>query len=181
MRSETANTSFMLCEIRTTASPLSARRRTSSRTWAVCATPSAAVGSSRMTTLLFHSTALAIATVCRWPPDRLDTCWRTDLTVRTDRPASVLVAISSIVASSGAMTGGRGTAGSGMWRAPEPAELCRLGLLDPGLGAQGRVGAGAQLGLGHAAVGDDVADVVLGDGLGSQQHRGHVTVALRVV
>ena len=50
-----------------------------------------------MTTLLFHSTALAMATVCRWPPERLATCWRTDFTVRTDRPASVSAASCSIV------------------------------------------------------------------------------------
>jgi hypothetical protein len=55
----------MLCEMITTASPLSASRRTSSSTCAVWATPSAAVGSSRITSLLFQSTALAIATVCR--------------------------------------------------------------------------------------------------------------------
>ena len=74
----------MLCEISTTARPRSARRRTRLRTWAVCATPRAAVGSSSMTTLEFQSTALAIATVCRWPPERLATRWRTDFTVRTD-------------------------------------------------------------------------------------------------
>ena len=39
--------------------------------------------------MLFHSTALAIATVCRWPPERLATTWRTDWTVRTERLASV--------------------------------------------------------------------------------------------
>ena len=90
MRSATANTSFMLCEISTTARPLSASRRTSSSTCAVCATPRAAVGSSRMTTRLFHSTALAMATVWRWPPERLATRWRTDLTrcARRGRPGS---------------------------------------------------------------------------------------------
>ena len=79
----------MLWEISTTAMPWSASRRTSSSTCAVCATPSAAVGSSSRTTLEFHSTDLAIATVWRWPPDRLETRWRTDLTVRTDSEASV--------------------------------------------------------------------------------------------
>ena len=39
----------------------------------VCATPRAAVGSSSRTTLEFQSTALAMATVCRWPPERLAT------------------------------------------------------------------------------------------------------------
>ena len=57
---------------------MSASRRTSLSTCSVWATPSAAVGSSRMTSLEFHSTARAIATVWRWPPDRLATCWRTD-------------------------------------------------------------------------------------------------------
>ena len=103
MRSETAKTSFMLCEISTTPRPLSASRRTSSSTWAVCATPSAAVGSSRMTTRLFHSTALAIATVCRWPPERLATSWRSDFTVRTERLARVSPAICSMVGSSSTM------------------------------------------------------------------------------
>ena len=49
IRSATSKMSCRLCEIRTTASPCSARRSTSSSTCCVCATPSAAVGSSRMT------------------------------------------------------------------------------------------------------------------------------------
>ena len=49
-----------------------------------------------MTILEFHSTARAMATVCRWPPDRLDTCWRTDFRVRTDSPLRVSVARFSI-------------------------------------------------------------------------------------
>ena len=100
MRSATCSTSDMLCEISTTARPRSARRRTRSSTWAVCATPRAAVGSSRTTTLEFQSTALAIATVWRWPPDRLDTRWRTDFTVRTDSDASVSRAACSMLLSS---------------------------------------------------------------------------------
>ena len=71
--SATCLTSFMLCEMRMTASPLSARRRTRFSTCSVCATPRAAVGSSRMTSLLFQSTDLAMATVCRWPPDSEET------------------------------------------------------------------------------------------------------------
>ncbi len=55
----------MLWEMRMTATPCSASRRTSWRTCSVCATPSAAVGSSRMTTFDFHSTDFAIATVWR--------------------------------------------------------------------------------------------------------------------
>src|SRR5690606_5555508 len=58
MRSATSNTSFMLWEMSTTPWPVSARRRTRSSTWRVWATPSAAVGSSRITTLDSHSAAL---------------------------------------------------------------------------------------------------------------------------
>ena len=54
MRSATSKTSCMLCEIRTTARPCSASRRTRSSTWRVWATPSAAVGSSRITSCEFH-------------------------------------------------------------------------------------------------------------------------------
>ena len=89
MSSATSKTSLRLWLISTTPRPRSASRRTSSSTCSVWATPSAAVGSSRMTTLEFHSTARAIATVCRWPPERLATCVRTELSVRTESPASV--------------------------------------------------------------------------------------------
>ena len=89
MRSATSNTSFMLWEMSTTPMPWSASRRTRSSTWRVCATPSAAVGSSSTTTLLSHSTALAMATVWRWPPERLATFWRTLVTVRTCSVSSV--------------------------------------------------------------------------------------------
>ena len=54
MRVATSKTSCRLCEMRTTARPCSARRLTRSSTWRVCATPSAAVGSSRMTSFEFH-------------------------------------------------------------------------------------------------------------------------------
>ncbi len=77
IRSLTSLTSFMLWLISSTPRPLSARRRTRSSTCLVCATPRAAVGSSSMTTLEFQSTDFAMATVCRWPPDRLATSWRT--------------------------------------------------------------------------------------------------------
>ena len=50
----------------------------------VCATPSAAVGSSMITSREFQSTALAIATAWRCPPDSDATGWRTDRTVVTD-------------------------------------------------------------------------------------------------
>ncbi len=58
------------------------------------------MGSSRITTLEFQSTALAMATVWRWPPDRLATRWRTDLTVRTDSDTSVSCADCSMLLSS---------------------------------------------------------------------------------
>src|SRR5581483_1537052 len=68
IRFAVSNTSCRLCEIRTTASPCSASRLTSASTCSVCATPSAAVGSSRITSFEFHITALATATVCRIDP-----------------------------------------------------------------------------------------------------------------
>ena len=43
--------------------------RISSRTWAVSAGPSAAVGSSMIRILALKWTARAIATAWRWPPD----------------------------------------------------------------------------------------------------------------
>ena len=73
MESATSKTSFMLCEMRTTAEALVGQALDQVEHLRVWATPSAAVGSSRMTTLEFHSTALAMATVWRWPPDRLAT------------------------------------------------------------------------------------------------------------
>ena len=90
----------MLWLIRITASPRSASRRTSRSTCSVWATPSAAVGSSRTTSLEFHSTARAMATVWRCPPERLATFCRTDFTVRTESPARVSAARSSIEISS---------------------------------------------------------------------------------
>ena len=62
IRSATWKTSLRLCEITITARPRSRRRRTRSSTIPVWTTPSAAVGSSRSTTLEFHITALATAT-----------------------------------------------------------------------------------------------------------------------
>src|SRR5690349_2968336 len=100
MRSETSNTSPMLWLMRTTPRPCSASRRTRSRTWRVCATPSAAVGSSSITTLESQSTAFAIATVWRWPPESDATGIRTEVTVRTDSDARVRRAACSMSASS---------------------------------------------------------------------------------
>ena len=60
----------MLWLIRTTARPRSRTRRITSSTWPVWTTPSAAVGSSMMITLLAHAAARATATPWRWPPER---------------------------------------------------------------------------------------------------------------
>ena len=89
-----------LCEMRTTASPCSARRRTRSSTWRVCATPSAAVGSSRITMREFHITGaadrdrLALAA-----GDRLATGCRIELIVVTERPFSTSAVRASITGS----------------------------------------------------------------------------------
>ena len=85
IRSATAKTSCRLCEMSTTASPWSARRSTSSSTCSVCATPSAAVGSSRITSREFHITARATATDWRWPPESVATGWRIERIVVTAR------------------------------------------------------------------------------------------------
>ena len=61
----------------TTARPRSRRLRTSWRTWRVCGTPSAAVGSSSRTTFGSPSSERAIATCWRWPPDIVPTSERT--------------------------------------------------------------------------------------------------------
>ena len=58
--------------------PLLGRRLTSSSTCCVCATPSAAVGSSRITSFEFHITARATATDWRWPPESEATGCRID-------------------------------------------------------------------------------------------------------
>ena len=99
MRSATSKTSTRLCETSTTASPCSARRLTRSSTCRVCATPSAAVGSSRKTTRLFHITARATATDCRCPPESVATGWRTERIVVTASDSSVSVVRCSIAAS----------------------------------------------------------------------------------
>ena len=90
MLSATSKMSCRLCEIRTTPSPCSARRLTRSSTWRVWATPSAAVGSSRITSCEFHITALATATDWRCPPESPATVWRTLRIVVTDRLAQRL-------------------------------------------------------------------------------------------
>ena len=63
----------------------SASRRMRSSTSAVWVTPSAAVGSSMITSLASCITALATATACRCPPDSEPTGWRMLRTVVTRR------------------------------------------------------------------------------------------------
>ena len=62
IRSATSKTSFMLCDTISAAWPCSASLRVRSSTILVWATPSAAVGSSMITSLASQSTAFAIAT-----------------------------------------------------------------------------------------------------------------------
>src|SRR5207302_7126 len=71
--------------------------------WRVCATPSAAVGSSSSTTLLFHMTDRATATDCRCPPDREATGVRT-LGIWTERSRRTWIARCSMATSSSAAT-----------------------------------------------------------------------------
>src|SRR6266516_4296721 len=73
IRSATSNTLGMLWLIRTTGRPLSLIRRIRSSTCPVSRTPSAAVGSSMMTSLLAKAAARATATPWRWPPERSST------------------------------------------------------------------------------------------------------------
>ena len=96
IRSATSKTSFMLWETNSAAWPCSARRRVRSSTIRVWATPSAAVGSSMITSFASQSTAFAIATDCRWPPESEATGWRIERTVVTARLASVSLAAFSI-------------------------------------------------------------------------------------
>ena len=69
MRSATARTSSMLWLIMITPRPRSRTRSIRFSTSAVCATPSAAVGSSSMMSFGSSSSERAIATVWRWPPE----------------------------------------------------------------------------------------------------------------
>ena len=77
MRSATSKTSARLWLMTTTPSPRSRRRLTRSSTCAVWRTPSAAVGSSRITTFGSPSSERAMATCWRWPPDIAPTSART--------------------------------------------------------------------------------------------------------
>ena len=96
MRVAASKMSWRLCEIRTTARPCSASRLTSASTCSVCETPSAAVGSSRITSFEFHITARATATDCRWPPESVATGWRIERIVVTASDFSVSLVFASI-------------------------------------------------------------------------------------
>ncbi len=100
IRSAVSKMSWRLCEMITTARPCSPSRRTSASTCSVCATPRAAVGSSRMTSFEFHCTALATATDCRWPPERVATGRLIDGMVVTASDFRVAAVFCSITASS---------------------------------------------------------------------------------
>ena len=65
-------------------------------TCSVCETPSAAVGSSRITSLEFHITARATATDCRCPPESVATGWRIERIVVTASVFSVSLVFASI-------------------------------------------------------------------------------------
>ena len=99
MRLAVSKMSCRLCEMITTARPCSPRRRTSASTCSVWATPSAAVGSSRITSLEFHCTAFATATDCRWPPESVATGWRIELIVVTASDFSVSAVFCSMIGS----------------------------------------------------------------------------------
>lgn len=96
MRSATSNTCGMLWLIRSTARPRSRTSRMSCRTRADSRTPSAAVGSSRITTRLPNAAARATATPCRCPPDRVSTAWLMLLMVSSPRSESFWRACSRI-------------------------------------------------------------------------------------
>ena len=99
MRSATARTSSMLWLIMITPRPRSRTRSIRSSTSAVCATPSAAVGSSSMISFGSSSSERAIATVWRWPPDSEATGSRT-LGMRAESSLSSVQARISIATSS---------------------------------------------------------------------------------
>ena len=78
MRSAISNTCGMLWLIRITGRPLSRTRLMSSSTCPDSRTPSAAVGSSMITSLRAHAAARATATPWRWPPESVSTAWLMD-------------------------------------------------------------------------------------------------------
>ena len=73
IRSVIANTSWMLCEIRTTDLPCVRKRSMKPSTLRTSATANAAVGSSMMMRSASMLSARAIATPCRWPPESAST------------------------------------------------------------------------------------------------------------
>ena len=79
-----------------TATPLAASLRIRSTTTSVWVTPSAAVGSSMITSRASAITARATATPWRWPPESEPTGWRIERTEVTERPARVSRALRSI-------------------------------------------------------------------------------------
>ena len=99
IRSATARTSSMLWLIMITPRPRSRSRSTRFSTSAVCATPSAAVGSSSMMIFGSSSSERAIATVCRCPPESEATTSRT-LGMRAASSFSSVQAFTSIATSS---------------------------------------------------------------------------------
>jgi hypothetical protein len=98
MRSDTSKMSARLWLITTIPRPRSRNRRIRSLTWAVCSTPSAAVGSSSSTTLESHITARDTATDCRCPPESVAIGRRADGR-RTRRSAKSWTALCSIASS----------------------------------------------------------------------------------
>ncbi len=86
MRSATSHTCGMLWLIRITPRPRSRSDSTSRSTWADSLTPSAAVGSSRTTTLPPNAAARATATAWRCPPERDSTA--TDMFCTVEMPRS---------------------------------------------------------------------------------------------
>ena len=87
--------------------PCSPRRLTSASTCRVCATPSAAVGSSRITSCEFHMDARATATDWRWPPESVATGCRIELIVVTASDLSVSACAAPSSPRSGAGAGVR--------------------------------------------------------------------------
>ena len=96
IRSQIAKTSPRLCEMYTIAWSSARSRLTALSTWAVEATPSAAVGSSSNRIHDSVPTARAIAIAWRWPPESTPTFARTDFRVRTSNRSIASRALSSM-------------------------------------------------------------------------------------
>ena len=74
MASATRVTSFSLCEMRIEVTPCAFRSTRSSRSLQLSSSFSAAVGSSRISSLTFFDNAFAISTSCCLPTPRLEIC-----------------------------------------------------------------------------------------------------------